>query len=268
MKERPILMSAPMVRGCLREVDPKSQTRRVVKPQPTELPNGNFSYYARNGLGFSNYPLDAMVEHSDGLCPYGVPGDRLWVKETYSLPPGEKPKLGTERARSGIIYCADVDRPYDDGRRLRPSIHMPRWASRITLEIENVRVERLQEITVADALAEGLNCLTKDQGRTWKYGIAAPDGLPATAAEAKQDAWEWHRWRQSPIDAYEALWETINGAGSWALNPWVWAITFNTLRGRVAPLPAPALRSRGSGGGRSNPASRQAGTQSLPTSQP
>jgi len=104
---------------------------------------------------------------------------------------------------------------------------MPRWASRITLEITAVRVERLHDISEADAVAEGLACITKDGDRTRKYGIPDADGMPGT----DDHGWPWNEWRSDPREAYRKLWESINGPGSWDLNPWVWVIEFK----RVTP---------------------------------
>lgn len=177
VKERPILFSAPMVRALL--AGTKTQTRRSVKlPAPKS-------------------------EHAQMLvpyCPHGVPGDRLWVKETC--------RITTTMAGYKIRYRADdaelwpdTDGLCYDDHQWRPSIHMPRCASRILLEITAVRVERLNDISEADALAEGVNVHPDHHGkpRTSIYG---------------------------PVRAYCDLWESINGVGTWALNPWVWVIEF------------------------------------------
>lgn len=197
MKERPILFSAPMVRAILE--GRKTQTRRIIDHQPDA-----------EGL----WPRGTAPGAGD--CRHGKPGDRLWVRETWA-------GLGVKNS-APIVYRADapggervrVDAPW------RPSIFMPRNASRITLDITEVRVERLNDISPEDAEAEGLACVTKD-GSMYKYGIPDNDGLPGT----DDHGWPWHLWRQSPVDAYEWLWESINGTGSWAENPWIWAITFN-----------------------------------------
>jgi len=187
MKERPILFSGPMVRAILE--GRKTQTRRVVKPQPGCDPRDD--------------------EHLDmGRCPYGQPGDRLWVREAWHT---DERDLEYARAKhedamsdSPIYYRADPEND-NAGCTWRPSIHMPRWASRITLEITRVRVERLQEISEKDAIAEG----------------ADPYLHPV------------HPGREGlrHVDGFRSLWESINGPGSWDANPWVWVIEFKRVEG-------------------------------------
>lgn len=186
-KERPILMSAPNVRPTMD--GSKTQTRRVFKakngslwPNPNDLPG--MRQILRN-------------------CPYGQPGDRLWVREAWSthacfdhLPPSKCPK--------SIHYWADGE--IQTGKA-RPSIHMPRWASRITLEITGVRVERLQDISEADAIAEGID---PKQANKTLLSIGA-------------------KTISGPVAEYSALWESINGADSWNANPWVWVIEFRRV---------------------------------------
>ena len=104
-------------------------------------------------------------------------------------------------------------------------IHMPRWASRITLEVTGIRVERLQEISELDAITEGLTALTKDGGRTIKHGIPDRDGLPGN----DNYGWHWSEWEKDSRVAYRKLWESINGPGSWDANPWVWVIEFRRI---------------------------------------
>lgn len=159
MKTRPILFSGPMVRAILE--GRKTQTRRVVKPQPAhcaDLPMGKDLTFA-------------------SACPYGQPGDRLWVRETWAVGtlfdyvrPSLLPKPDCE-SKLAVDYAANPRRIWhsEDQGRWRPSIHMPRWASRITLEITSVRVERLQDISHKDAIAEGLEFCTLDQTIGYKH---------------------------------------------------------------------------------------------------
>ena len=204
MKESPILFSAPMVRALL--AGTKTQTRRIFKPdRMTWDANGRYTTYAMRGgelstTGSGPFKPSSWLHY----CPYGQPGeDRLYVRETWAAPHAYDhlpPRLIPQDAR--IHYAATEDR---GGLLWRPSIHMPRWASRITLEITGVRVERLQDISEADAQAEGcaLECMTPigdDSGSA----IHGPGG-------------------------YIALWESINGPGSWDLNPWVWVVEFRRL---------------------------------------
>ena len=189
MKERPILFSAPMVRALL--AGTKTQTRRIIKPQH---------------LAFFNQDAAAMLSYwNERPLPYGQTGDRLWVRETF----GHFERNQHFKPGCNVYYRADGNclelEPW------RPSIHMPRWASRITLEITSVRVERLQDISEADAIAEG--CTQNHNGYYW--------GGPHPVSGLKQLA--------TAKGAYQDLWESINGPDSWAANPWVWAIEFKRL---------------------------------------
>jgi len=226
MKERPILFSAPMVRAILD--GSKTQTRRVVKPQPhqSEYEPDHFSWMEKtkkrevskgwrpDGNG-GRIPTETVtpkgtlrsVSVSRGWfsehCPYGQPGDRLWVRETFC----------PDWADHGPIYKANggsaIEAGYPREPRWKPSIHMPRKFSRITLEITGVRVERLQEISEDDACAEGVSY-------TGPYPNAVLSGfLPRPDDLARKE--------------FKLLWESINGADSWAANPWVWVIKFKRV---------------------------------------
>lgn len=210
LRERPILMSAPMVRALLE--GRKTQTRRVVKPQPTNVDNYE--------PGMVNEAWQAGFV--DVKCPYGKPGDRLWVRESFQPLLQDDVKWGDADYKTGegyaINYVAtDGAKEFFDCRndeafcdRVTPSIFMPRWASRITLEVTEVRVQRLQEISEEDAIAEGvgLNEVESYRRQVEVNGFALRGGAPARCA-------------------YAALWENINGAGSWDANPWVWAVSFS-----------------------------------------
>lgn len=182
MKERPILFSAPMVRALL--AGTKTQTRRVMKPQPTHM----------NPAGIPR--LAHLVGPSSAIsCPYGQPGDRLWVRETFAKIDGQtQPWIETDY-RASYTHGDRLGDTLGIKKRWTPAIHMPRAASRITLEVTGVRVERLQDISEADARAEG---------------AAAPPHL-------------------SYRDGYAWLWDSINGPGAWDLNPYVWCISFRVL---------------------------------------
>jgi hypothetical protein len=218
-KERPILFSALMVKALLE--GRKTQTRRIVKPRK----DMNF--------GCLLYPNELAGEVNNGVmdnCPWPL-GNRLWVRETFAIVPrtayrcsdGVQQTLRPDDDHDAAIYRSGWERS-KSGFVWRPSIFMPRWASRITLEIVSVRVERLQDISQEDAIAEGLKGITKD-GKLVKYGIPDADGLPGT----DNTGWPWQDWRISPIDAYQKLWESINGKGSWDKNPWVWVISFRRM---------------------------------------
>ena len=201
MKERPILFSAPMVRALL--AGTKTQTRRIIKPQH---------------LAFFNQDAAAMLsDWNERPLPYGQTGDRLWVREAWGLHAyGDD----TDWLKGGctamdlddhvIAYRADWG-PLQDGCHWRPSIHMPRAASRITLEITSVRVERLQEISIEDAKAEG----------AW-----GPDD---SIVQKVADYFGTDIFSANPRKAFQMLWESINGPDSWAANPWVWAIEFRRV---------------------------------------
>lgn len=205
MKESPILFTGPMVRAILE--GRKTVTRRVVKPQPDFLgsmvdPNTPFK------------TLDAGL-HARITCPHGQPDDRLWVREAWAAD-AQVDAIAPRDLSQGepIWYPADFSvrqtgcSMISKGRG-RPSIHMPRWASRILLEITAVRIERLQDISEKQALAEGVEL--EGEGVCWA-------GAAGTASD-------------SPVESFRLLWELINGAGSWNANPWVWVVEFK----RVTP---------------------------------
>lgn len=201
MKERPILISAPMVRAILE--GRKTQTRRVVRARNQDALR--VSPYPRppwtDGRPF--YGWDGNVGHPL-FCPYGAPDDRLWVREAWAAPHENDhlpPRLIPQDAR--IHYAATEDR---GGLLWRPSIHMPRWASRITLEITDVRLQRLQDISWADAMDEGTMDWVSEQDTPMRH-------LPAEDARI----------------AYKAMWGATRGRGSWDANPWVWALTFRRI---------------------------------------
>jgi|WetSurMetagenome_2_1015567.scaffolds.fasta_scaffold83267_3 hypothetical protein len=195
MKERPILFSDPMVRAILD--GRKTQTRRVVKPQPNIPSRGKWC--GTTHAGSSNCPycppnFDPLLT----VCPYGQPGDRLWVRETW-LP--WDASGGVEK----YLYRATEPGTACDGS-WKPSIFMPRHVIRITLEIVSVRVERVQEISEADAKAEGIE-------------DALAVSPPVTIG-------------QDRIFSFKRLWDSINAKRpgcSWGDNPWVWCLSFKRL---------------------------------------
>lgn len=216
MKERPILFSGPMVRALL--AGRKTQTRRVVKlnvPADADevffwsgedLRRKGWRNVSEPGLWARKNGRDGYIEFI-GRCPYGVPGDRLWVREAFAyIGDCRHSDPGAAALAANGFYRADETVDCGDITRWRPSIHMPRRLSRITLEITEVRVERLQDISEADALAEGI------EQRGIEFGVP---GL-----------WRRPEGPHSAAAAYADLWETINGSDSWAANPWVWAVSF------------------------------------------
>lgn len=227
MKERPILFSAPMVRAILE--GRKTQTRRLVK---RELKHPGWTDYHLFGPSNNNpdatykiiecgpdYPDDSDDQVK---CPYADrPGDRLWVRETWQH---SNFPFGPYDQDANVFYRADYfnDPHGPDGekspegkyRHWNPSIHMPRSASRINLQITGVRVERLQDISYEDAVAEGMYDPT----------TAAP--FPHQSGETVA---QYARRTGFPQRSYRTLWEELNGSGSWDVNPWVWVIEFQPI---------------------------------------
>lgn len=218
MTDRPILFSAPMVQALL--AGRKTQTRRVFKPHGFrfyEHPISGDRYEESNKHGVTgDGPMGGFL-WGDGLYAYlpYAPGDRLWVKETWGINhylycrPQPIPKtrpLDLENHEM-VYFATEDDCEINNEMPRTPSIFMTRWASRLTLLVTDVRVERLQDCSEADAIAEGLIAVTT--GELVHYGAKVSDAV----------------WR-SPVQAYEALWDAINGPGSWDANPWVVAISF------------------------------------------
>lgn len=206
IKERPIIFGGESIPPIL--TGDKTQTRRVIKPQPGE-------------------PTDPpqVCDITPGIrCPYGQPGDRLWVRETFALLWPDLEPVPPQQCN--VEYRADNPTakypggwPEEEGGdldcpRWGSPIHMPRWASRITLEIVRIRVERLKEITEADAIAEGLFRWKNAEGKTY-FGINRPDV-----------------WESDPRLTFKRLWNGINakrGYG-WDQNPWVWVVEFRRIQ--------------------------------------
>lgn len=242
VRECPILFSGPMVRAILDGT--KTQTRRVILPQPEWIESsGRWRWpvpRSRVNPGCCTEVVTASREWWEYLTPnqlpYGQPGDWLWVRETFAVEDsyGEgdpwddhhyrwvhyraTPHTGirVEPSRTSMTYLhesAEPERIESEiaSYRWRPSIHMPRWASRIALELTDVRVERVQEITEAGALAEGVKAFDG----AFLGAFAAGDRLSGVSA----------------VNAFSRLWDDINakrGYG-WDANPWVWVLTFGVL---------------------------------------
>lgn len=218
MSERPIIFSAPMIREILAGL--KTQTRRIIKPQPSA--EAKEAGVIHSGNPDSN-GIWAWLDHPDLMeagftkdkefrCPYGVPGDRLWVRETWQQHPDAGCDFVSVKVPpDAICYAADMT----EAQRKEcgpwiPSIHMPRAASRIQLIVIDVRVQRLQSISQQDAIAEGIHRV----GQRWEA-----EGICTTP--------------ESAADAFRGLWNYIHGSvpwapnpSSWEANPWVWAVSF------------------------------------------
>jgi len=225
MKEHPILFSAPMVQAILG--GRKTMTRRIMKKQP---PDESF-LLARMIESTSN----ADRKHEGKLhwirlndnktlieedkkeffnYPYGQVGDRLWVRETHAYRDFDSWICDD---KNSVIYKADYEDPAVCARKFKPSIHMPRWASRITLEITKVRIERLQNITDSDAVREGIERVGGEFScspwRNYRIGERGEMNMHCSA----------------PTRSFMTLWESIHGVDSWSKNPYVWVIEFRRV---------------------------------------
>lgn len=221
----PILFAGPMVRATWAGL--KTNTRRVINPQPKHI-----EWFEHQKGWCGSFGEDAGSHnnpHRMVRCPYGKPGDRLWVRETWleldshhwhylSKPKAALVEFGGRTLRNCVAYKADCNSADSDRCRIElgytkwtPSIHMPRWASRLTLDVTDVRVERLQDISEEDALAEGFM------------------RLPATGRVVLSRGGQYfgNSW-PTARDAFRELWDSINNTRgySWESNPWVWAVPF------------------------------------------
>lgn len=196
MKARPILFSTPMVQALLG--GSKTMTRRIVKPQPEHRENESVPNHY--GTFFHGWNLDhSAVNPSDywDYCPYGKPGDLLWVRE--SIVEDCSGSISFVGYKAGGQPCSII--PWTASKSYAPSIHMPKKASRLTLEITGVVCERLQDISEEDAQAEGID-------------------VP-------------HIGCSVPSEKFAELWESINGDDSWDKNPWVWVVKFKVHKVNV-----------------------------------
>ncbi|MCP6123496.1 hypothetical protein NL458_05135 [Klebsiella pneumoniae] len=192
MKERGMIFNGEMVRALLD--GRKTQTRRPIKWKQTR-----FTEIGEREDG-SIWPWSEDAEHACYFwhpCPFGAVGDRVWVRETWA-------RYNIDQNSHDIAYRATTPEDWPEEGRWRPSIRMPRWASRILLEITDVRVERLQSITLGDICKE--------------VGCGLYDFRPATYG----------------LQVWEELWKSIYGAENWQANPWVWVIEFKRVEGGAA----------------------------------
>ena len=239
MTERGMIFNGEMVRAILD--GRKTQTRRIMKPQPEPCPRCGH-WWPSNVFKTMLHVEEEMQNGKGGwgglvgdACPFGDVGDRIWVREAYRFPAslddvsptgvGEmavatgyrKPWAPTFYEFTGTFSDGwkgfETPPKVSDAGKLRPSIHMPRWASRILLEITDVRVERLNAISQEDAQAEGME-LTG-----WRPTYSDPD----SGGEV-----------MTPYDNFAELWSSIYGDESWKANPWVWVISFKRVEGGAA----------------------------------
>jgi len=223
--DRPIIFSAPMVRALLD--GKKTQTRRVLKPQfPDWVSEAGFTCFTPKGhaSGRGIYVDDQGLDHGPAekfiKLPYAV-GDRLWVREAWAC-------INDNQWRpEDVIFRADGNEGWRHG--WRPSIHMPRWASRLTLTVTDGRVQRLQEISEADAVAEGVRRIGADYiaaGST-----AFNDGPNFYTVEIDAEGWSFNQ--PTAQECFAGLWRHIHGDGAWDANPWVTAVTFTVERRNI-----------------------------------
>ncbi|KRA06210.1 hypothetical protein [Pseudomonas sp. Root569] len=238
VKERPILFSAPMVRAILE--GRKTVTRRAVNSKP-RLTDGSDFAWKGHLFGCGSDDRETARNFSKHCCPYGQSGDRLWVRETWAadaqvdavaprdLSQGEPIQYPADGAvrQTGCSMIAPG--------KGRPSIHMPRWASRILLEITDVRVERLQDISEDQAKAEG--CFFTDYGQACFHGgrgirDATECEYPASKHQ-QRPGWMWNKTNSqeqcldSARNAFGNLWNSVGG--DWGANPWVWVVEFKRV---------------------------------------
>lgn len=228
--DRPIIFSAPMVRALL--AGRKTQTRRLLKPL------GDNTHLQCTGRGdWFWWTPDVNRAHVLQRIPY-APGDRLYVREAWRIRFNLDPFPGgpiPEHARRPIWYEADREGPEYGKRvdfgRYRQGRFMLRWASRITLTVTEVRVQRLQEISEADAVAEGVTrCawaehMANDGRLEWHVPNVKPGEYPGLTNA-----------HPSPIGPFSELWESLHGPDAWDANPWVVAVTFSTERRNIADI--------------------------------
>lgn len=230
MREHGILFSAPMVRTILD--GRKTQTRRVVKPQPSHdqvhewkgkvVHDGTYRQWCWKGNVFPPFPetivdcygTDTLAPKLVEFAPHGPVGRRLWVRETWALY-----RVQTQEGEEwDVVYRADGKSTPD---RWHPAIHMSRCNSRITLEVTGVRVERVQSITEEDARAEGMDWAAPYMGKVDRRRRQDDDREDPREVGYGEGSFA----RQN----YATLWDEINGAGSWASNPWVWVYEFRRI---------------------------------------
>lgn len=218
MKERGMIFNGEMVRALLS--GRKTQTRRPIKWKQTR-----FTEIGEREDG-SKWPWSEDAEHACDFwhpCPFGAVGDRIWVRETWA-------RYNIDQNSHDIAYRATTPEDWPEEGRWRPSIHMPRWASRILLEITNVRVERLNAISEEDAQREGVHTEVWDQTVVAR-NYAARDEFFQFWSEDMPHYVEMNQLYRS---SFRSLWESIYGAENWLANPWVWVIEFKRVEGGAA----------------------------------
>ncbi|HDG5291482.1 TPA: hypothetical protein PCI23_001761 [Klebsiella pneumoniae] len=234
MTERGMIFNAEMVRALLS--GRKTQTRRIIKPQPEATLSGSLSgkWLSRPLNGLLLPKIEDIAIH----CPFGSVGDRIWVREAFRVhsratdvatlvyKASERNSWTEQTRRVPVAVCNKPATP----EKWTPSLHMPRWASRILLEITDVRVERLNAISEEDAIAEGMQgvicpcCKGDSEYSTSQYDaetLAVVDEIPCRACESNRSK-------------FFTLWDSIYGYGQHCIGEWVWVIEFKRVEGGAA----------------------------------
>jgi hypothetical protein len=251
LKERPLVLTTEEVNAVL--AGHKTQHRMPLSSQPC-IDNNGRQILIINGVCVSEFntnhrPFDEAVKRilpRTTAAPYSI-GDRLWVQEDFIPDPpaghdawededsvtnyfqwdgcGSKLSEIPNRLRTSehVIYKAGQDDP--DSMMWFNALQMRKWASRLLLEITDIRIERVQDISEDDALSMGLSRLTKDSGRTYKYGLPDKDGFPGN----DDYGWHWSEWDADHKVAFARYWESMQGKGAWDRNDWVWVIEFKKV---------------------------------------
>lgn len=226
MKERPMIFNAEMVRAILD--GRKTQTRRIVKGVPS---SHNFHGWVMSSTSAKDegkacwaVGKSPLLNHPIRMrCPFGEVGDRIWVRETWA-------RYNIDQDSHDMAYRATTPEDWPEEGRWRPSIHMPRLASRITLEITGVRVERLNDISHEDAGREGIHTEVWDQTVVAR-NYAAEDEFFQFWSESMPHYVEMNELFRA---SFHSLWQSIYGEESWQANPWVWVIEFKRIEGGAA----------------------------------
>lgn len=221
-----MIFNAEMVRAILD--GRKTQTRRIMKPQPTPCTLQKGGHWWPSNVFKTMLHIEEEMQNGKGgwgglvgdACPFGDVGDRIWVRETWA-------RYNIDQDSHDMAYRATTPEDWPEEGRWRPSIHMPRWASRITLEITGVRVERLSDISHEDAGREGIYTEVWDQTVVAR-NYAAEDEFFQFWSESMPHYVEMNELFRA---SFHSLWQSIYGKESWQANPWVWVIEFKRIEG-------------------------------------
>jgi hypothetical protein len=226
ISEIPMLFQTEMVQAILE--DRKTETRRTVKLDTGQLRADSAERLSQTYFMFEEKALPVAGRN----CPYGKPGDLLWVRESFY----KHPKNGWNIEYKSDYQNTENDKWQGTEWKIKPSIHMPKAASRIWLMVESIGVERVQDISEQDALAEGIEKAYSENFKEWRYKDYF-DGkrrgklfaqFPEMAKQTGFGSMPWPDWRD-PVSSYSSLWLSIHGEASWRSNPWVWIIKFRVL---------------------------------------